>query len=292
MDWLRGMNKVIEYIEENITESIDYDMLAKMMCCSSYEFGRIFSFMVGIPISEYVRKRRLSLAAFDLQDKDMKIIDIALKYCYESPGSFSRAFKEMHGTPPIIARREGISLKTYPKLSFKFSIKGVEEMNFRIVEKEAFSIVGLKGVSTSIADKGQTLDPMWTNFMNEYDSKLWNDGDNKNFYTSPLWQVGAYWNDSEDGKTTCIIGAELLNNDDKSMTVEAIEACKWVVFSFTGPAGTGHDEAYARINTEWFPTSKYKRRANIQHLEVYPPGDGSLDTYQWEIWMPIIEGND
>lgn len=174
MDWLIGMNNVMDYVEENITEGINYDTLAKMLCCSSYEFGRIFSFMAGVSISEYIRRRRLSLAAFDVQDKNQKIIDIAMKYGYESPASFTRAFREMHGTSPLLARKQEIPLKTYPKLSFKFTIQGVEEMNFRIVKKDDFKIMGLKGMSTSIAAEGENLDPLWTNFMNNYNDRLWN----------------------------------------------------------------------------------------------------------------------
>jgi AraC family transcriptional regulator len=290
MDWLMGMNNVLDYIEENITESIDYDELAKMVCCSTYEFGRIFSFMAGVSISEYIRRRRLSLAAFDVQDEDQKMVDIALKYCYESPASFTRAFKEIHGTSPLLARKQGLSLKTYPKISFKLTIKGVEEMNFRIVKKDSFKIIGLKGMSSSIVEEGDTLDPLWRNFMDNYDIRLWNKGGENNYYHEPLWQVGAYWNESKNGETPCIIGAEL---GDKAvldgMDIEIIPASTWTVFTITSPSGTAQDEVYARIQTEWFPTSRYKRNQSVQSLEIYLPGDGSSQNYQWQIWMPVIE---
>lgn len=97
MDWLRGMNQVIDYIEENLTEQIHYESLARIVGCSVYEFSRIFSFMAGMSVSEYIRRRRLSQAIFDIQTGKEKIIDIALKYCYESPTAFTRAFKELHG---------------------------------------------------------------------------------------------------------------------------------------------------------------------------------------------------
>ena len=284
MDWLTGMNAVLDHVESNITEPMDYDKLAKIVCCSTYEFGRIFSFMAGVSISEYIRRRRLSLAAFDLQDHSLKVIDIAFKYCYESPTSFTRAFKEMHGISPLEARKQGKSLKTYPKLSFKFTIKGVEEMEYRILKKDSFKIMGLKGMSNSIAEEGDTLDPLWRNFMDNYDSKIWQ------YYHAPLWQVGAYWNQSIKGSTPCIIGAELGDKDIlEGMDVEEISSSTWAAFIIKGPAGVGADEAYARIRTEWFPTSRYSRNPNIQHLEIYPPGDASSEKYQWEIWMPVLE---
>ena len=118
MDWLKGMNVVIEHIEEYLTQPIKYESLARIVGCSVYEFSRIFSFMTGMSVSEYIRRRRLSQAVFDIQNGNDKIINIALRYCYESPTTFARAFKELHGTTPLSARKKGISLKTYPPISF------------------------------------------------------------------------------------------------------------------------------------------------------------------------------
>ena len=87
MDWFKGMNEVVDYIEENLTQPIRYEALSCIVGCSVYEFSRIFSFMAGMSISEYIRRRRLSQAAFDIQSSNEKIIDIALKYCYDSPAS-------------------------------------------------------------------------------------------------------------------------------------------------------------------------------------------------------------
>ena len=144
MDWFKSMNKIVEYIEENLTEPIKYELLARMIGCSVYEFSRIFSFISGMSVSEYIRRRRLSQAVFDIQNGGEKIIDIALKYCYESPAAFARAFKELHGVAPLSARKTNVSLKNYPAIKFVLSIKGVNEMNFKIVEKPAFSAIGIK----------------------------------------------------------------------------------------------------------------------------------------------------
>ena len=144
MDWFKGMNNVVRYVEENLTQPIEYEKMARIVGCSTYEFSRIFSFITGMSISEYVRCRRLSQAVFDIQHGNAKIIDIALKYCYESPAAFTRAFKDMHGTAPISARKSNVPFKNYPALKFVISIKGVSEMNFKIVEKPAFSVIGIK----------------------------------------------------------------------------------------------------------------------------------------------------
>ena len=111
MDWLNRMNKVMDYIEANLAGEISYDKAAQIACCSTYHFQRMFSFITDIPLSEYIRHRRLTLAAFELQTSDIKVVDVALKYGYESPEAFSRAFKNLHGIVPVSARDIGITLK-------------------------------------------------------------------------------------------------------------------------------------------------------------------------------------
>ena len=140
MDWLKGMNSVVGYIEDNLTQPIQYQSLSRIVGCSVYEFSRIFSFLAGMSISEYIRRRRLSQAAFDIQGGGEKIIDIALKYCYESPTTFARAFRELHGTSPSSARKASVSLKTYPPISFILTIKGANEMKHRIEKRGVMAL--------------------------------------------------------------------------------------------------------------------------------------------------------
>lgn len=143
MDWLSGMNAMTQHIEENLDAEIVYEDLSKIVGCSVYEFSRIFSFMAEMSLSEYIRRRRLSQAVFDIQSSSEKIIDIAMKYGYESQATFTRAFKELHGTTPLSARKSGVSLKTYPPMSFALTIKGGAPLAFRIEKKETFKIFGV-----------------------------------------------------------------------------------------------------------------------------------------------------
>lgn len=124
MDWLDRMNNAMEYVETHLSDTIDYDIVARIACCSTYHFQRMFPFITNVSLSEYIRRRRLTLAAFELQQSGTKVIDIALKYGYESPEAFSRAFKKMHGVMPMSARDKGVTLKAYPRLSFHISIRG------------------------------------------------------------------------------------------------------------------------------------------------------------------------
>ena len=142
MDWLQSMNRVVEHIEENLSAPIPYESLSRIVGCSPYEFSRVFSYMAGISVSEYIRRRRLSQAVFDIQNTPAQIIDIAMKYCYESPATFTRAFRELHGATPTAARKSSVMLKTYPPISFVLTIKGANEMNFRIEKRDSFNIKG------------------------------------------------------------------------------------------------------------------------------------------------------
>jgi AraC family transcriptional regulator len=166
MDLLKNMNGAIQYIEENLADDIDFKEVARLAFCSEYHFKRMFSFLAGFSLSEYIRRRRLTLAAFELKDSNFKVIDVAMKYGYNSPDSFARAFQKLHGLTPSEARVNGHSLKAYPRMTFQLSIKGGNEMTYRIEEKEAFCIVGIKkrvpiifnGVNPEIASMWESLD--------------------------------------------------------------------------------------------------------------------------------------
>ena len=286
MDWLNGMNDVLEFIEDNLSQPIQYESLSKIVGCSVYEFSRIFSFMAGMPVSEYIRRRRLSQAVFDIQNGSEKIIDIAFKYGYESPTAFTRAFKELHGTTPMSARRLGVVLKTYPPISFVLTIKGVEQMKFRIEKRECFQIMGLSGYESRECPPGDGLSPLWRKFMDNYNEILWNNGES--FYTAPFWQVAAYQYESQNGLTKAIIGAEFKDKNPTRLTVETIPAAEWVVFTINSRTGFDNvDKAYTRILTEWFPQSQYSRDTSVPLLEVFPGGNADSPDYEWEIWVPV-----
>ncbi len=123
MEWIERLNMSINYIEEHLKDELDYEQLGRISCCSSYHFQRMFTFMSGIPLSEYIRRRKMSLAAVDLQGGDAKIIDIAGKYGYSSPTAFNRAFQMVHGIAPSAVKNKGASVKSFPPLIFTITIK-------------------------------------------------------------------------------------------------------------------------------------------------------------------------
>ena len=167
MDWQKCMNQAIDYIENNLADQIYYSEAAQYMRCSVWEFQRLFSFMARIPLSEYIRRRRLSLAAHDIQVNNDKIIDVALRYGYDSPASFLRAFNQLHGTTPKSARDSGVILKVYPRLVFKFILTGVESMDYRIEKKDEFKVIGhTKRMTTTNDEHYGKIGSFWNEWNN------------------------------------------------------------------------------------------------------------------------------
>ena len=144
MDWIIGLQRAIDYIEDNLTETIDYETVAAQSFSSSYHFQRVFSILCGFTVGEYIRNRRLSLAGTELATSDAKVIDVALKYGYESPDSFAKAFRKFHGILPSQARNNGSILKSYSRLVLKFSLEGGTIMNYRIETKPQMTLLGYK----------------------------------------------------------------------------------------------------------------------------------------------------
>ena len=144
MDWITGIQNAVNYIEDNITEKLDYEQIAKESFSSSFHFQRVFSILCGYTLGEYIRNRRLSLAGTELARGKEKVIDIAYKYGYDTPESFSKAFQKFHGVTPSQARGSGASLKSFSRLSIKISLEGGSIMNYRIEEKPAMLLTGYK----------------------------------------------------------------------------------------------------------------------------------------------------
>lgn len=150
MNSYEALNQVVDYIEENLSNQIEYKELAKIVGTSSYTLQRIFCFLTGITLTEYIRKRRLSKAAEELMLSDVKVIDLSTKYQYDSPTAFSSAFKKMHGITPSMLKKRDLKLKNFPKIEFKKTEGLVEELEYRIVHlpKQIFY-----GKSTGIIEK-------------------------------------------------------------------------------------------------------------------------------------------
>ncbi|MCL2573937.1 MAG: AraC family transcriptional regulator [Defluviitaleaceae bacterium] len=273
MEWLAGMNNALSYIEDNLADEISFDRVAQAACCSSYHFQRMFSFIAGVPLAEYIRRRRLTLAAVELQTSDAKVIDVAVKYGYESPEAFSRAFKKLHGIAPTLARDVGVSLKVFPKISFHISIKGDVEMNYRIEERETFEVMGME-LKTTVVD-GKCYEEI-PKFVGEcIDGGL-------------MAEVGVTYGHNENGNMNYLWGCFKKTDAVPSRyTVLNIPKQTWAVFhvDWQGDDGKLHD-TWKRIYSEWFPTVSYVHADCEFDFEKYfeDEGHGYI-----EIWIPVVK---
>lgn len=288
MDWLKRMNGAMDYIEENLTSSIDYNKAAKIACCSTYHFQRMFSFITEVHLSEYIRRRRLTLAAFELQNSDVRVIDIALKYGYDSPEAFTRAFQNLHGVTPTLARNAGSKLKAYPRMSFHISIKGDVEMNYRIEITEAFKVFG-KDIIIKPEDALPTV-------LCEFGDEIWENGTHDrindivgNPHRTMLY--GVHFNFEEDGTRRYMYAWDLPDREiSKDYRIIGIPKTTWAVFEGRGkmPDQVAIINIWKRIYSEWFPTSEYEQTEE-PCIEKYYWIDEKMEEYICEVWLPIVK---
>ena len=280
MEWIERLNEAIGYIEEHLTGEIDYERLGQIACCSSYHFQRMFTYMAGVPLSEYIRRRKMSLAAVDLQGKRMKIIDVAGKYGYNSPTAFNRAFQSVHGIAPSAVKNEGVSVKSFPPVLFKITVRGVEEMNYRIETKDAFRIAGVSvPLNKDIEKNFSAIPAKWQEISaNGTLQRLIRMMD-----TPPMGVLGvSTCNDTEPWRYYIAVSTSQETNDLEYYTVPA---ATWAIFSGQGTNQSIQD-LERRIVTEWLPTSGYGY-GNAPDVEVYLNPDPQ--NAQYEVWIPVVK---
>ncbi len=280
MEWVERLNETMKYMEEHLTEEMDYEQLGKIACCSAYHFQRMFAYMAGVPLAEYIRRRKMSLAAVDLQGGDMKIIDVAEKYGYQSPTAFNRAFQSVHGIAPSKVREQGVSVKSFPPISFQIMVKGGEEMEYRIETKKAFRIVGVSAsLDRQIENNFKVVPQMWQEAaMNGTVGKLAGmmDSDPKG-----LLGVSACGNE-EDWKYFIAVASTKERGDFEEYQVPA---STWAVFPGSG-TNISIQELERRIVTEWLPASGYEY-GNGPDIEVYLNPDPQ--NAKFEVWIPVVK---
>ncbi len=287
MNLLESMNRALTYIEEHLTGDIDYKEAARLACCSEYHFKRMFSFLAGVTLSEYIRRRRLSLAAFELTNHSARIIDVAVKYGYGSADSFARAFQILHGATPSEARNSGQPLKAYSSMTFQLTIKGGSALNYRIVEKEAFKIAGImKRVPIVFHGVNPEIASMWKSLNNELISKL---KQLSNVEPSGIIQASTNFSEGrmeEKGELDHYIGVATTNACPDDLAQLEVPALTWAVFESAGPFPDTLQSIWGRIYSEWFPSSNYEQAEGPEILWNEHP-DITAPDFKSEIWIPV-----
>ncbi|WP_066074291.1 AraC family transcriptional regulator [Neobacillus soli] len=286
MGWVESLQRAIDYMEEHLLDDLSMEDIAKQAHVSEFHFQRTFTILTDISVGEYLRRRRLTLAAQELSNTGCRIIDIALKYGYDTPEAFSKAFRRQHGLTPSQARNNTGKLKSYNRLSIQVTLKGAEPMKYKIVEKESFHVVGVKREFSCVNGENLAGIPkMWDDVHVDGTNDLLfslNNGEMKGVIGVCVdkrdiqSQLMDYWIATEHDGATPVGLSEL-----------ELPASKWGVFEVHGPMPDAIQKVWKQIFSEWFPSSHYEH-AGTPELEVYSDGNPSSPDYYSEIWIPLM----
>lgn len=279
MEWMEHFNQALGYIEAHLEEGIETEKAAQVACCSSYHFQRMFAYMAGVPLSEYIRRRRMTKAAVDLQNGE-KVLDVALKYGYDSPTAFNRAFRSIHGVAPSGAKEPGVSLKAFQPISLIITVKGDVALEYRIEQKEAFRIVGIgTPMEREIEKNFENVPKLWDRAAAEgIPAQLLS---MMNGLPAGILGVCAY-GDKEDWRYLIAVASD--HPAEGVFETYTVPAFTWAIFPGTGPMPGAIQELEKRIATEWLPTSGYEF-ADGPDVEVYLSPEPQNATF--EVWVPV-----
>lgn len=287
MEIIKYLNNAIEYIEDNLDSTIEIDEIAKAAFTSRYHFQRMFHAITGFTLAEYIRNRRLTLAGEELSSKDAKITEIAIKYGYESPDAFAKAFQRLQGVTPSKIKKGNVRLKAFPKLSFQISVKGGCEMDYRIVEKDEFKVFGVDFLTTIVDNALYKEIP-------EFCDKIWDDETHRKIneflgYSKMHMLQGIHYDFKEDGSRRYMMGWEVPETGvPKEYKILNIAAYTWIVFEGKGimPQNLVIQDVWKRIYFEWFPSSGFEQ-VEGPCIEKYFWNDDKYDKYTCEVWIPV-----
>ena len=295
MDLLSQLNVAMRYIEENIAYDMAIKNVSSVTSYSPYHFGRLFYYITNMPLSEYIRKRKLSIAAMELQSIAARVIDLGVKYGYDSADSFARAFARQHGVTPSVARQAGTSLTIFPPLTFQIKIEGVQAMNWRIEEKESFEVFGIEKIFDN--DETGKVPHFW--------DECHQNGSYERLFDAAggVRKSGGHGYPREDG--SCVVNAvcgycEPGDNsfpymicamkDSDSITdgfkIAQIPKTTWAVFRSdkSDYAGLEIPVLFNWAYSEWLPSSGYDKAVGPDMEIYYTAPDGK---HFEEVWIPV-----
>ncbi|MFE6689211.1 GyrI-like domain-containing protein [Streptomyces sp. NPDC057743] len=282
---LERLNEALEHVEEHLDGPIGADELARIARTSEYHFRRMFSALAGMPLSEYLRRRRLTVAGAEVLAGERTLLDIAVRYGYGSGEAFARAFRGMHGVGPGEARRTGAALRSQPRLAFRLVIEGSSTMQYRIVTKGEFRVVGKKarvplvyeGVNPEIAEFVKGLGQDTVRRIAELSDQapegivsVCDDLDPNRAEGSELDYYHAVVTDAQA---------------PADLDVLTVPAGTWAVFENTGPYPRALQTLWADVYAQWFPSNPYRTRTGPEILRTRVAPDGAEATA--ELWIPV-----
>lgn len=286
MNMLKNMNDALQYIEEHLEDDIDFGKVAMLAGVSEYHFRKLFSYLSGMSLGTYIRNRRLSKAVFDLQQGQERVVDIAVKYGYDSADGFSRAFREWSGINPSDVKNS-TAFKAFPRLAFQLTLQGGMDMDYRIIEKEAFKLVGItKRVPIVFEGQNPEIMKLAQSLTAEQRERLQR---MRNTDVKTVVNASFHFDEGrmeEKGQLDHLIGSiTTLEQDFGEFDVIAVPAGTWATFSTDGPFPQALQEMWGKIFSEWLPSSNLEL---VDGPEISFNGDFSdpQNVYS-EIWIPV-----
>lgn len=281
MEWMKAIGDSVQYIEEHITDDISAEDVAAFVNVSSFYFQKGFAMLCGFTLGEYIRNRKLALAGYDVASTDEKIIDIALKYGYDSPDSFTKAFTRFHGMSPMTVRKDKVTLKTFAPLKIKISLEGGYLMDYRIEKKEAFTVIAN---AKTFAYEG----------AKDAVTKFWKEHFDQGKMNVVCGEFGINIDEKMTNETFEYLIADTYRGGEipDGFIKKTIPSFEWAVFPITGPMPTALQNANTRIFTEWLPAIREYEFAAGYCVEMYADprkyAKGTEDEkYYCEIWIPV-----
>ena len=291
MDWTESLRRAVDYMEKSLLEDITPDDVAKAVCISPFYLERGFKVMTGFSIGEYVRNRRLYLSALDILSGNEKVIDIALKYGYDTPESYTKAFTRFHGVSPVQLRKEPHRLRTFLPLKIKVIIQGGNDMDFVVEKMSGFKVIGYEYIvssETSYTD----IPKLWDRFADRYgavmNGKAPETTEEKAVAENCIGEFGICIDDAGKNKFRYLIAGAYKSGDvSKGMTVYELPDAAWAKFKCVGPLPGALQSVNTRIFREWLPGNPDYEIAFGTNIEWYSKGDSSKADYESEIWIPV-----
>lgn len=284
MSWTDDLNHAMDYIEANLDGEISIADVARQAACSEFHLQRMFPYLCGMTITDYIRQRRMSQAALELAC-GARVIDTAAKYGYESPTSFARAFRKAHGIAPSEAQRGNVQLKQHPRLTFSMQVKGAQAMEYRIEKRDSFRVVGhVAGGNWTTENASEKATEFWMQLGGNDAERIrrvleLRDG------SKPEGLLGISFCD-EHGFKGYLVGVATSAACPPELQERIVPAATYAVFDCTGPMPNAMQRLQSRILTEWLPDSGYEWAPKAD-VEVYLSENMTAPDYQSQVWLPI-----
>ncbi|MFD9797040.1 GyrI-like domain-containing protein [Streptomyces sp. NPDC059070] len=282
---LDRLNQAMDHIEARLDGQVDVAELARIAMTSEYHLRRMFSALAGMPLSEYVRRRRLTVAGAEVLADERTLLEVAVRYGYGSGEAFARAFRAVHGVGPGEARRTGAALRSQPRMSFRLIVEGSSSMRYRVVEKGAFRVVGRKarvplvhtGVNPAIAEFIRGIDRETAHRIHALSDQE----------PEGIVSVSADLDASraEGTELDYYHGVVTARPTPEDMDELAVAAGTWAVFENAGPFPRSLQNLWRDVFTEWFPSNPYRSRPGPEILRTRPTEDGSWA--ESALWIPV-----